>query len=330
MSRRRHLSTDISVDASFAGLAADGNYLAATLFLLAIPHADDWARLRGEPLAFKLQVCPGFDVTLEEIEQALEAIAAADLWHLYEHEGGKFIAYKQKSWFRVQSYVPSRKRLDDSGSEIPRPPDWPESSTPKAEKNLSKKASPQNAAEHRESPQNTASPSPSPSVSPSPSPPPSVSPSPSPTHSPSTYIRPDHSDLGKAAKPLTPQQRRIKYVRDLFEADGLPRPSTKTAAGFFRHFKREPKEVILILEELAGRGELGQGELYIHGVLLRAAQGETVFCGETQDFLPGGDETRYLQAKALEERSLISANKPYPEPEVSTGPEGSEEEEEDV
>ena len=154
MSRRRYISSDISVDAQLAVLAQHGT-LPLLLYTWAIPHMDDWGRMTGDPLQFKLLVCPALDYTPAEIEDALEQIADAGLWMRYEVDGSHYIAIPAEKWFKYQTYINKAKRTDDSGSSFPSPPSAEEHrGTPKS-------------AEHRQvEAQKAVSPSPSPSPSP--------------------------------------------------------------------------------------------------------------------------------------------------------------------
>jgi hypothetical protein len=70
MSRHRSISTDSSTDSRMAELAEHGP-LPLVLDTWAMPHADDWGRMTGDPRQFKLLVCRGLDVTARDVEQAL-------------------------------------------------------------------------------------------------------------------------------------------------------------------------------------------------------------------------------------------------------------------
>jgi hypothetical protein len=118
MSRHRSISTDISTDTQVAELAEHGP-LPLLLYTWAIPHADDWGRMTGDPRQFKLLVCPGLDLTARDVEQALTLIAEAALWLRYEVGGKWYIAFPPSSWFRHQNYVPKSKR--DADKSAPRP-----------------------------------------------------------------------------------------------------------------------------------------------------------------------------------------------------------------
>lgn len=165
MSRKRHISTDISTDNKIAELSEKG-ILPLLLYTWAIPHMDDWGRITGEARQFKLLVCPALDVTTKEVDQALHDIHSAGLWTLYEAKGKKVAAIHPDNWFRHQSYINVSKRTDDSGSVYPRY-DGPQGT---ATNSKEQQETPTNSKERQETAQNTVSPSPSPSLSPTPTP----------------------------------------------------------------------------------------------------------------------------------------------------------------
>lgn len=155
MSRRRSLSTDISTDPRVAELAARGA-LPCLLYTWAIPHADDHGCLTGDPRQFRLLVCPGLDVTSDEVAAALEQIAQVGLWARTVVDGRAVLCFPLTAWYRHQSYIPAAKRRV---------------APPITE---AERVAPPNAEDRRTSPQNPVSPSPAPapalSLSPSLSP----------------------------------------------------------------------------------------------------------------------------------------------------------------
>ena len=118
MARRRSISTDISTDPKLAGLAEHGP-LPMLLYTWAIPHADDWGRLPGDALQFKLLICPALTVTVAEIDAALDLVSASGLWQRYAVEGSTFIAFPSGCWFKHQSYIPQNKRDNDKSQYPP-------------------------------------------------------------------------------------------------------------------------------------------------------------------------------------------------------------------
>ena len=168
MSRHRSISTDISTDTQVAELAEHGP-LPLLLYTWAIPHADDWGRMTGDPRQFKLLVCPGLDVTAKDVEQALTRITEAGLWLRYEVAGKWYIAFPPSSWFKHQNYIPKSKRqADKSAYPAPQNPAYRLDAGLECEGEedaphipAHPRISPQIAAERRRAPQNPASPSPS-------------------------------------------------------------------------------------------------------------------------------------------------------------------------
>jgi hypothetical protein len=159
MGRKRSIHSDISIDAKVSDLAVHGP-LPLLLYTWAIPHADDWGRLLGEPKQFKLLVCPALDVSAAEIEEALNQIAEVGLWYRYQVDGKWYIAFPEDAWFKHQTYINANKRENDSKSKIPAPP-----------KNAAKhQETTKNAAKDQKVAGNVPSPSPSPSPTPTPTP----------------------------------------------------------------------------------------------------------------------------------------------------------------
>lgn len=165
MSRKRSISTDISTDTRVAQLAQKAGPLAVLLFTWLIPHVDDWGRYTADPMQVKLTVLPAFDVSLEEIDNALKVIAEVGLIVLYEVEGKRYLSLRPESFYKYQTYIPASKRKVDN-SQYPAPPSnadchaIPQNAT-------DQRKPPQNATHFREMPQNVPSPSPSLSLSPS-------------------------------------------------------------------------------------------------------------------------------------------------------------------
>lgn len=168
MSRKRSISTDMSTDSKLADLSEYG-LLPLLLYTWAIPHMDDWGRMTGEARQFKLLVCPALDLTVAQVDEALQQIADVGLWHRYEVDDKRFICIDPDKWFKYQSYINKKKRTDDSGSNFPAPQNTEEhQETPKNTED--EQEEPKNTEDDRETPQNTVSPSPSPTPSPSLSP----------------------------------------------------------------------------------------------------------------------------------------------------------------
>lgn len=136
MSRKRYISTDISTDAKVAELSSY-SFLAPLIYTWSIPHMDDWGRITGDAREFKMQVCPGLDITVNDVEEAIKQVVNIGLWIRYNVNGKWCIAIsKPDTWFKHQSYINKSKRDDDSGSNYP-----------SAEKH---QETPKNAEEHQE------------------------------------------------------------------------------------------------------------------------------------------------------------------------------------
>lgn len=75
MSRRRYLSTEISLDTRVNRLAVRCGDFAALLYTWMIPHAADDGSLHDDPESLLLRVMPGRrDRTVEEVAAALQAM----------------------------------------------------------------------------------------------------------------------------------------------------------------------------------------------------------------------------------------------------------------
>ena len=175
MSRSRSISTEISSDERLGPLGEE-NPLAVMLYALAIPHADDWGRLKGDATAFRYEVAPFLLIPASQIDTLLEKIAEAGLWTRYEVGGRKYIAFPRDAWFKHQSYINAEKRTYD-GSKLPSPPgeEWQSwEARPSATRTTAAKhqETPRNTKDRQETPKNPTSPSPSPSPTPSLSSPP--------------------------------------------------------------------------------------------------------------------------------------------------------------
>ena len=122
------ISTDISLSESFN----DCSEFAQTLFLMMIPHCDDWGRLVGNPAKVKAKVKPLSKRTAMHFERALLELAQADLICWYENCAGElYVAFKPESWDDYQAGI-HRKAHEEQRrqSRYPAPPNpayqWPE------------------------------------------------------------------------------------------------------------------------------------------------------------------------------------------------------------
>jgi hypothetical protein len=109
MSRRRYLSTEVSVDARINALAEQCGPLAVLLYTWMIPHAADDGSLGGDPLELKLRVVPGLATTIAEIRQAVDAMVQLGL--LERDDEASLLYFRPAAFYRYQTYVrPEHRR----------------------------------------------------------------------------------------------------------------------------------------------------------------------------------------------------------------------------
>lgn len=159
MSRKRYISTEISISGKIEELARRAGEYAVVLFTWMIPHVDDWGRMEGEADKVFFTVTPRFALlgrTPEDAEKALRAMADLGLIERYEVAGKFYIQVNLNTFYELQTYIPKEKRAEDK-SAFPAPP-------PKINTESQKVA--QNSTEQQQVAQNTPSPSSSPVPSP--------------------------------------------------------------------------------------------------------------------------------------------------------------------
>lgn len=131
MSRRRYISTSMSIDKRLNLLAIQHGDFAALLYTWMIPHAADDTTLNGDIDEFMATVIPmRRDKSAEEVIAALDGMA--DLGLIVWDKGAAQIRFPAPAFYAHQTFIRKDNRVED----------W---------------EIPQNAAEHREAPQNTAS-----------------------------------------------------------------------------------------------------------------------------------------------------------------------------
>lgn len=155
MSRRRYISTDISLDARVNRLGVDYGDFAVLLYTWMIPHAKDDATIRGTPEELLFTIVPGRrDKTEKDVIDAL--IAMETLGLIEWQRDACLILFPSDSFYRHQTYVqPKNRRLTDS-------------SVPYSVDSENQRETPRNAENHNsplQSAEIAASPSPSPSPS---------------------------------------------------------------------------------------------------------------------------------------------------------------------
>ncbi len=162
MSRRRYVSTDVSIDKRLNRLATEHGDFAALLYSWMIPHATDEATLNGDLDEFMATVLPmRRDKSPAEVRTALEAMVAVGLLTAWD---GETIYFPTEAFYRYQTYikVENRRVGDVSMGERPSPTnseehrETPENSASK-EETVDLDSTPENAEEHRETPENAVS-----------------------------------------------------------------------------------------------------------------------------------------------------------------------------
>jgi hypothetical protein len=146
MSRRRYLSTEISIDTAINRLARTAGDFAVLLYTWMIPHADDDGILHGDAEEIILQVIPGRrDKSLADVTDALRAMQKEGL--IEWDEEGRQVVFPYSSFYKYQTYIkPERRR----GAEQ-------QNAAKVAQDSVNRQSSSPNAANKRKTPQNVAS-----------------------------------------------------------------------------------------------------------------------------------------------------------------------------
>ncbi len=113
MSRRRFLSTEISLDAKVNRLASEHGDFAVLLYTWLIPHSQDDATLKGTPEEILWAVMPGRrDKTPEDVARALDAMQAVGL--LWWDKLANTVYFPVESFYKYQTYVkPVNRRSEE-------------------------------------------------------------------------------------------------------------------------------------------------------------------------------------------------------------------------
>jgi hypothetical protein len=147
MSRRRYLSTKISLDAKINRLATQYGDFAALLYTWMIPHAEDDGTLPGNPEELLMMVIPGRrDKSADEVADALQAMHDLGLI-VWTREGCPVVAFPE-SFYAYQTYIKEDRR----GTAQTR-----NNAASSAHNGASRDESAQISAKQRTSPQNVAS-----------------------------------------------------------------------------------------------------------------------------------------------------------------------------
>lgn len=168
MSRKRHLSTDISTDEKINRMGMKYGDWPVLLYTWLIPHAGDDGTITARPFELLNIVFPGRrDKQEEDIVSGLAACIEFGLLQVVDDT----IYFPTHSFYRYQSYIPKDKRRHSTpeprSSATAQNTDNHRQSPTSSEH---QRITPIISEEQRESAQITVSPSPSPSLSPSPSP----------------------------------------------------------------------------------------------------------------------------------------------------------------
>lgn len=171
MSRRRYLSSIISVDSRVNRVAMEHGDWIALIYTWMIPHAGDDGYLRGDPDELLAQVLPlRRDLHGGHMRQALEILSAPDCGLIVWDEARRIVAFPAESFYRYQSYIKDGPRRGERDTTPPAPgqpaPGQPvalicadprESAANGADLRDSAASSAHNSADQRKSAQNSAS-----------------------------------------------------------------------------------------------------------------------------------------------------------------------------
>ncbi len=139
MSRRRYLSTDISIDTAVNRLARTAGDFAVMLYTWMIPHCDDDGIVHGDAEEIILQVIPGRrDKKIEDVTAALAAMQEQGL--IEWDQEGRCARFPAGSFYKYQTYIKPERRRGAQQNIAPESP-----------------IDADNAANQRKTPQNTVS-----------------------------------------------------------------------------------------------------------------------------------------------------------------------------
>jgi hypothetical protein len=142
MSRRRYLSTEISIDTAVNRLARSAGDFAVMLYTWMIPHCDDDGIVHGDAEEIILQVIPGRrDKKIEDVTAALSAMQEHGL--IEWDQEARCVIFPATSFYKYQTYIKPERRRGATGAE--------QNNAPEVAKDSD------NAANQRKSAQNTVS-----------------------------------------------------------------------------------------------------------------------------------------------------------------------------
>lgn len=169
MSRRRYISTEISVDKQVNRMGMEYGDAPVLLYTWMIPHADDQGRLPGDPFELLNLVWPGRrDKTEEDVVRCLTAM---DQYGLIRWDRtAEAVIFPARNFYKYQTYIkPSNRRHADEESPNARPAYHPDDQRKTAQNSEDQRTSAENGDDQRKTA--TISASLSPSLSPSLTPP---------------------------------------------------------------------------------------------------------------------------------------------------------------
>jgi DnaD/phage-associated family protein len=160
MSRKRSISTNISIDPGVNKLARDYGDFSALFYTWMIPHVEDNCEITGDPEELINIVCPSRrDKDINDIELAITGMINTGLVSLFIRKGKPILLLPPENFYKFQSYISVKNRDCRTADERM------DNTTA-----VKHRKTPENTEERKETPENTTSLSPSLSLSPSPSP----------------------------------------------------------------------------------------------------------------------------------------------------------------
>ena len=111
MSRRRYISTTMSVDKALNRLASQSDF-AALLYTWMIPHAEDDTTLTGDADDIASLVIPKRrDKSPEDVEQAIALMDKEGLvWRYHRADGKPMLQFPPDAFYRYQTYIAKDRR----------------------------------------------------------------------------------------------------------------------------------------------------------------------------------------------------------------------------
>lgn len=128
MARGRMVSKSLSTSEKFAGLSVSHNGLAEfcqVLYVMLIPHADDFGKLQGDPFTVKHQCFPASPRSATDFQAALTALHDSELIIWYNVSGKRYVqitnfdAHQNGLHKRTKSVFPEIPGNSGNVSEVP-------------------------------------------------------------------------------------------------------------------------------------------------------------------------------------------------------------------